>query len=135
MTQKKTYRVTQINRLLREEIASIILLELQDERKNDISITEVRVTRDLKHAIVYVSTHIRGKGEAYAELLQNSAGIIRKLLFHRLRLKHIPELQFRYDESLDSAERIFQKLQEIDLGAEEEQENNLTEIDGEDKDE
>lgn len=119
MTQKKTYRIAQVNRLLQEEIASIILTELQDERTNSVGITEVRTTRDLKHAQVFFSTHVREHGEEFTEILQQSAGYIRKLLYQRLRLKHIPELDFRYDDSLDKAERIFEMLNEIDTGSEE----------------
>jgi ribosome-binding factor A len=120
MTQKKSYRIAQVNRLLREEIAKIILTELQDERTNEISITEVRASKDLKHATVFVSTHVQGKGDEYTVMLQDLAAHIRRILYPRLHLKHIPELHFQYDVSLDQAERIFQTLQEIDLGTEEE---------------
>ncbi|MBW7939944.1 MAG: 30S ribosome-binding factor RbfA [Candidatus Omnitrophica bacterium] len=120
MTQKKTYRIAQVNQLLREEIASIILTELQDERLHAIGITEVRASRDLKHAQVFFSTHVRESGSQFEELIQQSAGHIRKLLFHRLHLRHIPELLFRYDESLDQAERIYEMLKTVDTGTDDE---------------
>ncbi|MBD3265520.1 30S ribosome-binding factor RbfA [bacterium] len=124
MTQKKTYRIKQVNRLLQEEIANIILMELQDERTNDMAITEVRTSKDLKHAVVFVSTHLRDKGEEQTEILRQTAGYIRRLLNRRIRLKYIPQLDFKYDDSLDKAERIFQQLESIDTGLQDENEDN-----------
>ncbi len=113
MTQKKYYRIAQVNRLLKDEIASLLLMELEDDRLKQLTVTEVRTSKDLSHAVVFVTTG----GEEYRKLCmeaaQRSAGYIRKQLYSRLRLKHIPFLEFRYDESLDRAERIFEKLEHI----------------------
>jgi len=119
MTQKKTYRMAQVNRLLQEQIASIFLTELEDPRLAGVTVTEVRTTRDLHNAVVFLALH---KQDNPAECLagaQHSAGYIRKLLFSRLHIKRIPELEFRYDASLDEAERISRALEAADLGPEE----------------
>lgn len=115
MTQRKTYRMHQINRQLKEEIASILLMELKNDILRDLTITEVRTTKDLQQAVVFITTHRSTPYEEAMNAANKSAGYIRKLLFNRLRLRHIPTLEFRYDDSLDRAERIFQKLNEIDL--------------------
>lgn len=113
MTQKKTYRIHQINRQLKEEIASILLMELQDDALRDITVTEVRTSKDLHHAVVFFTAHARSDRDMLTEVVRNAAGYIRKLLYNRLRLKQIPELDFRYDDTLDRAERIFTTLDEI----------------------
>ncbi|MBI1389130.1 MAG: 30S ribosome-binding factor RbfA [bacterium] len=122
MTQKKTYRIHQINRQLREEIASILLMEMQDEMLKDVTITEVRTSKDLHHALVFTATHKNTDREHALESLNKAAGYIRRLLFGRLRLRHIPELDFRYDESLDRAERIFTQINRLDIPPAEEDE-------------
>ncbi len=113
MTQKKVYRMVQVNRLLQEEIAEILLTDLQDERLKDLTITEVRTSKDLKHAIVFITMHKHDNCDEMLDVTQRSARLIRKLLYSRIRLKHIPELEFRYDESLDRAERIFRTLNQL----------------------
>jgi ribosome-binding factor A len=113
MTQKKNYRIAQINRLLQEEIAKVLLTELQDSRLRQLTVTEVRSTPDLFHAVVFVTTLGGENRETCLEAARGSAGLLRKILYPRLRIKRIPELEFRYDESLDRAEKIFRALEEM----------------------
>jgi ribosome-binding factor A len=115
MTQKKNYRIAQINKLLQEEIAGILLTEIQNDLLANATITEVRTSRDLHHAIVFITAHKDQDINDLLESANNSAFEIRKILYSRLRLKRIPEFEFRYDESLDKAERIYKTLSEIDL--------------------
>ncbi|MFB3786557.1 MAG: 30S ribosome-binding factor RbfA [bacterium] len=116
MTQKKTYRLAQVNRLLQEQIADVFLTELGDPRLAGVTVTEVRTTRDLHNAVVFLALHKQANPAECLETAQRSAGFIRKLLFSRLRLKRVPELEFRFDSSLDEAERIYRALEGIDLG-------------------
>lgn len=113
MTQKKTYRIAQINRLLREEIAAILLTELQDDLMRAITVTEVRASRDLHTAIVFITAHKSEGAASVLEAANRNAGLIRKILYPRLRLRSVPILEFRYDESLDTAERIYRALEQI----------------------
>ncbi|MGC9327351.1 MAG: 30S ribosome-binding factor RbfA [Candidatus Hinthialibacter sp.] len=113
MTQKKTYRISQINRLLQEEIASILLLELQDEFFRRLTVTEVRSSRDLYHALVFVASPKDENPDVIVEAANKRSKHIQKILYGRLRLKRIPALEFRYDDSLDKAERIYHALEQI----------------------
>ncbi|MEW6234301.1 MAG: 30S ribosome-binding factor RbfA [Candidatus Omnitrophota bacterium] len=113
MTQKKNYRIAQVNRLLQEEIADILLTEIDDERLKQITLTEVRAAKDLSHAIVFITLHKSGGREELLEAVHRASGAIRKLLNSRIRLKRIPELDFRYDDSLDRAERITRILDRL----------------------
>jgi len=113
MTQKKTYRIEQINRLLREEIAAILLMELQDESLAAVTVTGVRASRDLHNALVFITAHQSQDTAPLLDKANRRAGHIRKLLYDRLRLKRIPALEFRYDDTLDKVERIYQTLERI----------------------
>ena len=119
MTQKKVYRMAQINRLLQEEIAGLFLTEMQDVRLLKLTVTEVRTSKDLNHAVVFVTTQGKNNREAGVAVANHAAGYLRKLLFARLHLKRIPALEFRYDESLDRAELLSQTLQKIQTDLEE----------------
>ncbi len=71
-----------------------------------VTITEVRVSPDLKHAKAYVMP-IGGKDlEKVIKVLNDYAGIFRAELKRRLTIKYIPVLTFRPDKSFDEAERI-----------------------------
>jgi ribosome-binding factor A len=120
MTQHKTYRIQQINKLLKDEISSILLTELQDDRLLTITVTEVRASRDLHNAIVFITTHKNDNTNTFLDAVNKRSGYIRKLLYARLRLRRIPAMEFRYDDSLDIAERIFSTLEDVDQGSEDE---------------
>ncbi|MDP8245897.1 MAG: 30S ribosome-binding factor RbfA [Candidatus Hinthialibacter antarcticus] len=123
MTQKKTYRIHQINRQLREEIASVLLTEMQDEILRGLTVTEVRASRDLSNAVVFIAVHRDADHEQALESAQRASGYIRRILFGRLHLRTIPNLSFRYDDSLDKAERIFQHLHHLDIPPEDDNED------------
>ncbi len=81
--------------------------EIRDPRVGFITVTEVRVTHDLRSARVYVS--IYGSEEQHQASLAGltaAAGYLRRELGHRLRLRYTPELTFEQDNSLDRAQRI-----------------------------
>lgn len=113
MTQNKTYRMIQVNRLLQEEIANILLSGLQDERMKQVTVTEVRTTKDLRHATVLITIYDDQNREDVLEFINSAAGYIRKTMGSKISLKRTPELEFRYDDSLDNAVRIMHVLDEV----------------------
>jgi ribosome-binding factor A len=108
-------RVDRIEEQLRMELSEILEREVQDPRVRLVSITRVRVSPDLRHARVYVSS--LGGTEEHKKALQglrSAAGYARRSLGQRLHhLRRIPELQFDYDESIEKEERIEKLLDEI----------------------
>src|SRR5205814_10526236 len=95
------HRVVQVGAQIREEIMSIIRRDLKDPRIGFVSITQVRMSPDLRSARVRVS--VLGDEEQQKESLAglNSAkGLIRRELGRRLEnLKFSPELHFELDPS------------------------------------
>ncbi|HEU0115117.1 MAG TPA: 30S ribosome-binding factor RbfA [Thermomicrobiales bacterium] len=110
-----TRRTLQVGELLREELTDIIRRDVKDPRLGFWSITRVDVPTDLRSARVYVS--VLGSDEERAATLaalRSAAGFIRFHLKPRLRMRQIPELEFRDDRSMEHAEAIGRTLREIE---------------------
>ncbi|MCS6816049.1 MAG: 30S ribosome-binding factor RbfA [Blastocatellia bacterium] len=109
----KRYRPERIGELLKEEVSQIISYELKDPQLGLVTITHVKVSRDLRHAKVYVSTlGTPEESRRTVERLNQAAAFIRRQLYPRLHLKTIPELVFHYDETIARAARIDDLLYE-----------------------
>jgi ribosome-binding factor A len=110
-----SYRTTQVGAQVREEIMRIIQRELKDPRIGFVSITEVRMTPDLRSARVRVS--VLGDEHAQKDAmagLNSARGLIRHDLGRRLHnLKFSPEVKFELDPSIEYSVRIAQTLREI----------------------
>jgi ribosome-binding factor A len=109
-------RLRRIESLLRSEICSMLLTgEIKDPRIESMTtVTEVKVTRDLGHAKVWVSrfgdrTAVSGSVEA----LNHAAGYIQGVLAKRISLRTFPRLTFHRDDSMENGFRIAQKLRDI----------------------
>jgi ribosome-binding factor A len=111
-------RTEQVGEFLREELSDIIRREVKDPRVGFFSVTRVDIGTDLRTARVYVS--VLGTDEERAgtlAALRSAAGFIRHHLRPRLRMRQIPDLDFRDDRSMEHAEQIGRALREIGLGA------------------
>lgn len=107
-------RTRQVGDLLREELADIIRKEVKDPRIGFYTITRVDVTPDLRAASVYVSVlGTDDEREATLLALRGASRFIRHHLKPRLRMRQIPELEFRDDRSMEHAQTIAQVLQEL----------------------
>ena len=88
-------RTVRVNELLREEISELLLREVKDPRVGQglVTITEVEVSPDLRHATVYVS-HLGEEAERAGVLkgLEHSAHFLHRELMHRLAMRNVPEL-------------------------------------------
>jgi len=106
-------RSQRVGDLLREEIAEIIMNRVKDPRLGFITVTGVDITEDLKIAKVYISTLKAEEKETTLEILNSAKGFIRAELSKRVRMKFIPSLTFRIDESIEYGNKIEKLLKEI----------------------
>lgn len=108
-------RQERVGELIREEISELIKREVQDPRLSGfISVTEVVISPDLRHAKVFVS--IMGTEEEKIQVekgLAAASGFIRKGLGERLALRYTPEIVFQRDESIERGSRLLQLINEI----------------------
>ena len=84
---------------LRRELSEIVRLELKDPRIGFFSFTEVRVSRDLAHAIVYCSVLSHEQQTETIETLNHASGFLRKMIASRIHARLIPTLKFVLDDS------------------------------------
>src|SRR5688500_14551600 len=113
-----TERTARLDELLREEISAVIQREVDDPRIGFVTITDVEVTPDLRHADVWVS--VIGSAE---EKRQTLRALSRAMPFIRqrlgvLRLKRIPELHVKDDTTAQRGTRVLQILDELEHGGE-----------------
>ena len=106
-----TIKNERINSQLQKEISYIIANEVKNPNIKFITITACDVTSDLSYAKVYFTTLDDVKSTLLG--LNSAKGFIRKTLADRIELRHIPELQFIYDESIEYGKKIEQKIKEI----------------------
>jgi ribosome-binding factor A len=108
-------RLTKIGERIQEEISEMLVRqEISDPRLLGVTITDVKVDRELAFASVYVSA-LEGS-ERSKEILQgfeSASSYIRKLLSMRIELRAFPRLRFFWDPTPERADRIEQILSTI----------------------
>ncbi|MCL2741985.1 MAG: 30S ribosome-binding factor RbfA [Oscillospiraceae bacterium] len=107
-------RTVRISSEIKREIGHIIKNELKDPRIPElVSVVSCRVAGDLSVCEVGVSVYgDEGSSEAAMEGLRNAAGYVRRLLGERVRIRHVPEVVFKRDDSIKRSARISMILRE-----------------------
>lgn len=98
------YRGGRINEEVKKEISNLIRDDIKDPRLTAmISVTAVKVTKDLRYAKVYVSIFAKNEEEKIANLeaLKSAEGFVRKEIGHRINLRYTPQIIFELDDSID----------------------------------
>ncbi len=108
-------RTERVNVLLRQKLSEIITLEMKDPRLTPmVTITEVGVSRDLRHAKVFTSVlGSSEEGKAAVEALNAASGFLRRELLARLSLKSVPFLSFVSDDSIEKGSYLLQRISEV----------------------
>ena len=112
----KSQRQLRVGEELRHLISNVLLRETfydQIIENNNITITEVNVSPDLKNAKVYIMP-LGGENKfEVLDSLKKANGRIKKLISNNINLRQIPKLQFRIDETFEYAKNIENILQKI----------------------
>lgn len=107
-------RQEKLQELLREEISDILLREFKDPRLGFITITGTEITADMRHAKVYVS--IMGTDEQKAEnmaILKRAQHFTRQAFGRRVKMKVLPDIEFKLDTSVDKGIRMLELFEQI----------------------
>ena len=114
-----TQRTERLDELLRQEIGAMLEREIADPRIGFATVTEVETAPDLRHARVWISV-IGGAGERDATIaaLEHAMVFVRRELGTRLRLRRIPELHVRLDDSIERGTRVLRLLDSLEAGVE-----------------
>jgi len=108
-----SHRVDKVEQLIKKEISYILLHKLQDEDLGFITVTDVKVSADLKIAKIYLSVLQKERRDFVLNKINQRLGHIRSELAHRIRIKFVPELKFFIDDTLDYVEKIEGLINEI----------------------
>ncbi|MFC2063050.1 30S ribosome-binding factor RbfA [Chloroflexota bacterium] len=109
------HRIPRLNNLFRQEISDMLQRQVKDPRLSSfITITEVSISADLRHAKVFVS-HMGGEDEKRATLnaLASASGFFRRELAGRIRLRFIPELSFHWDDSIEHGAHLLELIDRV----------------------
>ena len=95
-------------------LSSIITYEVKEpEVTGMISITEVKVTPDQKYATVYVSIYGKNNKEKVLEALKKAKGFIKSALAKKVRMRNIPDIIFKLDNSMEYGEYMDKVIDEV----------------------
>ena len=109
-----SHRAEKVAEEIRHKLNSAMSKDLAELHLGLVTISKVMLSPDLKIAKVFVT--FLGNKEPYEKCLDRlnfRKAHIRYLLGKQLTLKYIPELNFYYDDTLDTADRIFKILNEL----------------------
>ena len=108
-------RTDRVADLMQREIADILLKEVKDPRVGFVTITAVRLSKDLKNARVFFTTLQEGEAlEAATEGLRHAAGFVQRKVGGRLQLRYTPHITFAYDSSFETGAHMDRILREIE---------------------
>lgn len=114
-------RTERVNSLIRSTLSKILLEEVSDPALQDIMVTEVELSPDLKNARVFYSkTHFHESALKDAEIkkgLKRVNPFLRKQLAQELELRVVPELRFEEDTHSEDVNRIMHLLEEVKEGS------------------
>jgi ribosome-binding factor A len=117
------YRTDRLAALIKEEISLIFLYKLKDPVMGLVTITEVKMSPDLKYAKIYISVYEKDKRQIVLEKVNLVKGMIRAELASKIKnIRAIPELSFFVDDTIDYVEKIEDLLKKVH-----ENDNNETE--------
>jgi len=109
-------RSQRVGHLIKKEVSDIILNRLRDSRLGFITITDVKVTDDLKLARIHYSVLKEEDREVTGKILESSRSYIRSELGHRIKMRFTPDIDFIYDEGPSYGDHISRLLQKIQDG-------------------
>jgi ribosome-binding factor A len=101
-------RAQRVGEEIKKEVSEILHLELNDPGlKKMTSVTGVEVTRDLSYATIYVSIFVnKEEQKKVLEALGRATGFVRLEIGKRIRLRHVPEIEFKLDHSMEYGAHI-----------------------------
>ena len=98
-------RAQRIKSLLHREIAKL-LYSMKDPRAANVTITEVKLSADLRDATVYYTVYDKNSLEQVKQMFESSKGYIRSKIAEKLALRHAIQLHFVFDKFLERSTNV-----------------------------
>jgi ribosome-binding factor A len=109
-----SHRPEKVREFIKEQVSEIIQHQLKDPRIGFVSVTDVEVSGDLRHAKIFVS--VLGDEAAKTDTMTGLTSAIRYVrgeLGRRLQMRFTPEILFRLDESIERGTRVMSLIREV----------------------
>lgn len=106
-------KINRINHSFVEEISYVIEREVKNQDIKFVTITAAKVTNDLSYAKIYFTVLDDSRKKETLKALNQASGFIRMKLFDRIDIRHMPKLEFIYDDSIEYGKEIEDKIKEI----------------------
>ncbi len=113
MSKPTFKRAERVRDQMKEEIADILMRKIKDPRIGFVTVTDVEIADDLRNAKVFVSVYGGDKAKTL-EGLESAAAFIRSELGRRMRMKFVPELLFRFDNTVEQGAHIMELLRTLE---------------------
>ncbi|MBI5418150.1 30S ribosome-binding factor RbfA [Candidatus Poribacteria bacterium] len=108
-------RIERVNELIHEEISDIIQKKLNDPRIGFVTVSDVEVSDDLRYAKVFVTVYGTEQAKESSLIgLTQARGFIRREVGKRIRLRYIPEIFFKFDDTLERSSKLQEILNKIE---------------------
>lgn len=110
-----SHRINRINEEMKKALSTLIKNQIKDPRISELlSITQVDVTNDLRYAKVFISVYDdKEKQKDTLKGLESAAGLLRREVGKKIRLRYTPELLFEIDHSIEYGMHIESILKNI----------------------
>ena len=106
-------KINKINHAFVREISNVLEYEVKNQHIKFVTITAAKVTSDLSYAKIYFTVLDDTKRDETLKALNQASGFIRTKLFDRIDIRHMPKLEFIYDDSIEYGMDIENKIKEI----------------------
>ena len=113
MAQKSFQRTDRVSAQLRRERGTLVHPAVREHGLGSTSVSDVEVTRDMAHAQVFVTVLQAERALETIKALKELAPEIRYQLAHAVKMRHVPELHFHYDDSVDRGANIERLLRDL----------------------
>lgn len=107
--ETRSVRLLKVGEQVRHVISDLLTRQMVHDEvltAHSVSVTEVRMTPDLRQAAVYVKPLLGADEELVLKALRTNTAFFQREVAQRLKLKYAAKIQFRADESFDEASRI-----------------------------
>lgn len=105
-SSKSFHRTDRVSAQLRRELGTLVHEAVREHNLPSVSVSDVEVSRDLAHAKVFVTALQAERSKEAVKALKELSRELRYQLGRAMKLRHVPELHFHYDDSVDRGERI-----------------------------
>ena len=107
-------RVERVAERVRMELTTLLTRTVRDPAVSGVTITHVSMSPDLQLARIYYTVLAGSNRRDTARGLRRAKTYLRRAIGQRIQLRHVPELRFMYDETLEQQDRLAQIFAEIE---------------------